>query len=156
MTPTQRALARFSRFAPRAAEILTQISSHYIQRRGVDWYLDRGWGDVPEVKETLSNPEITPLIRNACKLTLSGRTIDYVRETQCIWNVDPSVYQNVTCSVRHIHGEFDRSVSVAEARAFAALSPLFETECIPGAGYFLPYEKPKIFADRLVGAVKDH
>ncbi len=153
LSPVQRALANFVRRAPRAAEVFAKISDRYIRQKGVDWYLRHGWGDVPEVQATLADPDALPLIRNACELTISSSTSDFVREMQCQWKIDPACYRKVACPVHHIHGQFDRSVSKKEADHFASLSPGFSTECIEGAGYFLPYEKPALFADRLTKAI---
>lgn len=153
LSPVQRALANFVHRAPRVAEIFADVSDHYIRQKGVDWYLKRGWGDVPEVQATLADPDSVPLIRNACELTISISTFDFVREMQCQWKLDPACYNKIACSVHHIHGQYDRSVSKEEANFFASLSPQFSTECIQGAGYFLPYEKPGLFADRLIEAV---
>ena len=154
LSPVQRALAEFVQFAPRTAELFAKVSDRYVRNQGVDWYLARGWGDVPEVQATLTDPEIIPLIRNACELTLSGTTFDFVREMRTQWHADPADYRNISCPVHHIHGAFDRSVSQEEATSFAALADHFTTEQIPGAGYFLPYEKPDVYADRLIATVK--
>ena len=153
LSPVQRALANFVHRAPRVAEVFAKVSDRYIRQKGVDWYLKRGWGDVPEVQATLADPDAVPLIRNACELTISSSTSDFVREMQCQWKIDPACYRNIACPVHHIHGQYDRSVSKEEADQFASLSPQFSTECIQGAGYFLPYEKPGLFADRLIEAI---
>ncbi len=154
LSPVQRSLAEFVRQAPRMAETLAKVGDRYVRHKGVDWYLARGWGDVPEVQATLADPEIIPLIRNACELVMSGNTFDYIREMQCQWHAAPVNYDNITCPVHHLHGAWDRSVSKEEAAAFAALADHFTTEYVEGAGYFLPYEKPGLFADRLVESVK--
>ena len=154
LTPTQRALAGFGRLAPHTAEMFVKISRHYIRKKGIDWYLARGWGDVPEVQATLADPDIIPLIRNACQLSVSGSSLDFIREMQGLWKIDRTVYERITCPVHHIHGEYDRSVSAQEGADFAKIAPHFSTECVKGAGYFLLYEKPDLFADRMIELIQ--
>ena len=153
LSPTQRTLARFVRFAPKTAETMARVGDRYIQQKGADWYLARGWNGVPEVEETLANPEIMPLIRNACELTLTAGTWDFVREMQSQWNIDPAVYASVACRVHHLRGEHDRSVTATHVKKVAGQAPNFSSELVQGAGYFLPYEKPGLFADRLIQTV---
>ena len=154
LAPVQRALIGLIRRAPRAAETFIRISERYIEQKGVDWFIAKGWGEVPEVQATLADPEILPLIRNACALSVSGSTWDFVRDVQSLWCRDPIPYGDIGCPVHHMHGEFDRSISGDEAAAFAARSNWFTTECVAGAGFFLLYEKPDLFADRLVETVR--
>ncbi|MEM9279535.1 MAG: alpha/beta hydrolase [Pseudomonadota bacterium] len=152
-TPTQRVTIKLLRYAPKTSVTLAKICYRYVQQKGANWYLAHGWNDVPEAKETLANPDIIPFIRNACELTLTANVRDYLQEMQTQWNLDPEIIEKVACPVSHLHGEFDRSVTVEEAAELAGKMPNFTSEEVPDAGYFLPYEKPEFFAERIVKAV---
>lgn len=153
LTPAQKAMTQLLRHVPKLSEVLSRICVHFIHQKGVDWYLEKGWSDVPEVQKTLADPNILPLIRSACSLTLTSNTFNYVREMKTKWTMEPGLAAQVPCLVHHMHGEFDRSVSSEEAQAIAKASNNFTTECVPDAGYFLIYEKPDLFTDRLIHTI---
>ena len=150
---TQKVLIKLLRYAPRTSETLARVCYRYVQQKGVDWYLAHGWKDVPQVQQTFENPEIMPLIRKACELTLTANVRDYLREMLIQWDMEPGILEAVTCPVSHLHGTHDRSVTAEEATELAAKLQNFASEEVPGAGYFLPYEKPQLFADRIVKTV---
>ena len=153
LTPVQKALGKLLQYAPRTSETLSLVCERFIKQHGVDWYLQRGWGDVPEVQETLADLDILPLIRNACELTLTADRWTYVREMQTKLNMDRSIVERVKCPIFHFHGEHDRSVHISETREIQLRCSNFSSECVPDAGYFLPYEKPQLFADRMVRTI---
>ncbi|MEM7289067.1 MAG: alpha/beta hydrolase, partial [Pseudomonadota bacterium] len=152
-TPTQKVVIKLLRYAPKTSETLARVCYRYVQQKGADWYLDHALNDVPEVSHTLANPEIIPLIRNACQLTLTGNVRDYLEEMQIQWNIDPEKLHKVLCPVSHLHGEHDRSVTAEEARELEARMANFTSEEVQDAGYFLAYEKPDLFADRLIKTI---
>lgn len=152
-SPTQKVLIKLLRYAPRTSETLGRVCYRYVQQKGVDWYLAQGWKDVPQVRQIFDNPEIMPHIRKACELTLTANVRDYLREVLIQWDMDPEILEAVTCPVMHMHGTHDRSVTAEEATALAAKLKNFTSEEVPDAGYFLPYEKPQLFADRIVKTV---
>ncbi|MEM9332718.1 MAG: alpha/beta hydrolase [Pseudomonadota bacterium] len=152
-TPTQKVTIKLLRYAPKTSETLARICYRYVQQKGADWYLAHGWNDVPEVQDTLKNPQIIPFIRNACELTLTANVRDYLAEMQTQWNLNPEIIRNVICPVSHLHGEFDRSVTLEEVEELRQKMPNFSSEEIPGAGYFLPYEKPDLFGSHIVKTV---
>ncbi len=153
LTPTQRILTRMLQFAPRTSETLVRAGHRFIKSKGVDWYLERGWGDVPEAQRTLNDPEIIPLIRNACELMLAGTTWGYVQENLGQWRIDGSIYKKIECEVHHLFGETDRSVVQKDVDQWLQYSHRFSSECVPDAGYFMIYEKPDIFADRMIETI---
>ncbi|WP_419913748.1 alpha/beta fold hydrolase [Hoeflea sp.] len=152
-SPTQKVMINLLRYAPRASETLARVCYRYVQQKGVDWYLAHGWNDVPKVLQTFERTEIMPFIRKACELTLTANVVDYLREMKIQWDMDPQILEAVTCPVEHLHGTHDRSVTAAEAAELAAKLPNFSSEEVPDAGYFLPYEKPDLFADRIIKTV---
>jgi len=152
-SPTQQVLIKLLRFAPKTSETLGRICYRYVQEKGADWYLAHGWNDIPEVQETLANPEIMPLIRSACELTLTANVRNYLQDMQTQWNMDPDIIEKVTCPVFHLRGAHDRSVSADEARDLEQKMANFASEEVPHAGYFLPYENPALFADRIIETV---
>ncbi|MEM1187288.1 MAG: alpha/beta hydrolase [Pseudomonadota bacterium] len=153
LTPVQKGLAKILRHAPQTSEILSRVCGRFITLHGVDWYLQKGWGDVPEVQDTLSNLDILPLIRNACELTLTTGSRAYVQEMLTKFRMNRDIVERVTCPISHLHGEHDRSVTIGETREIQARCASFSSECVPDAGYFLPYEQPQLFADRLIAMV---
>ncbi|MEO1080376.1 MAG: alpha/beta hydrolase [Pseudomonadota bacterium] len=153
LTTVQKGLAKLLQHAPQTSETLSRVCSRFITLHGVDWYLQKGWGDVPEVQDTLSDLDILPLIRNACELTLTADSWAYVQEMLTKFGLDPALIERVTCPMLHLHGEYDRSVNVSETREIQSRCTNFTSESIPDAGYFLPYEQPQIFADRLIRTI---
>lgn len=152
-TPTQKVLIKLLRYAPKTSETLGRVCYRYVQQKGVDWYLDRGWNDVPEVRKTFENPEIMPYIRSGCELTLTTDVRGYLREALTQWDLNPKIVESVSCPIFHMHGKHDRSVTVEEAAELEKKLHNFTSEEVPDAGYFLPYEKPELFADRIVKTV---
>ena len=152
-SPTQQVLIKLLRFAPKTSVTLGRICYRYVQEKGADWYLAHGWNDVPEVQKTLANPEIAPFIRNACELTLTSDVRDYLQDMQIQWNMDPDIVERVACPVFHLRGVHDRSVTAEEARDLEQKMANFTSEEVPDSGYFLPYENPVLFADRIVETV---
>ena len=153
LTPFQRTAAKIVQFAPTLSETLTKATGRFVEEKGVEWFIKRVWSDVPEVQDTINNPEILPLIRNACGLSLSATTWDFNRERQIPWEIDPAVYTKIGCPVHHMRGDYDRSVDATDVEKWLKVSSNFTSETVEGAGYFLPYEKPDLFADRLIKTV---
>ncbi len=153
LTPTQRVFSNLLLRTPQLSKVLARVCMNYIHQKGAQWYLDKGWRDVPEVRKTLSDPEILPLIIAACELTLTADRTNYPNEMRTKWDMDPGLVAQVPCPIHHLHGVHDRSVRAEEAQALEKTCPTFTSECIEDAGYFLIYEKPALFADRLIKAV---
>ncbi|WP_299329726.1 alpha/beta fold hydrolase [Parasphingopyxis sp.] len=154
LTFNQRIMFNLARTAPRAAELIAAAGARHIYQKGPDWFLQYGWGKVPAAQRAIKDPEIAPIIRNACLLTMSGGPVQFVRELRRAWFDYRAGMKRIQCPVHHIKGVYDRSVSAQKAKAFAAQSELFSTETFDDAGYFLPYERPDIFSDRLIRSVK--
>lgn len=153
LTPTQKVFSNLLLRTPQLSKVLSRVCMNFIEQKGAQWYLDKGWHDVPETRKTLSDPEILPLIIAACELTLTANRTNYPREMRTKWDMDPDLVAQVPCPIHHLHGVHDRSVRVDEAQALEKTCSNFTSECIEDAGYFLIYEKPALFADRLTKAI---
>lgn len=153
LTPTQKVFSNLLLRTPKLSKVLARVCMNYIQQKGAQWYLDKGWHDVPETRKTLSDPELLPLIRAACELTLTADRINYPNEMRTKWDMDPDLVAEVPCPIHHLHGVYDRSVRKDEARLLEQRCKSFRSECIEDAGYFLIYEQPHLFADRMIETI---
>jgi pimeloyl-ACP methyl ester carboxylesterase/DNA-binding CsgD family transcriptional regulator len=66
---TPRALLWLAANAPWAAEIVGRHGWRALVQNGVDWYIERAYGDMPFDYKTTKQPEIAALMRNACAFT---------------------------------------------------------------------------------------
>ena len=67
-----------------------------------------------------------------------------------------SVMRSIDRPVLLVHGELDRLVPVAAARAVAAANPSWETMFLPGVGHTPQLEVPDAVRDRMVTWLGDH
>ncbi len=66
---TPRALLWLASNAPWAADVVGKHGWRSLVQNGVDWYIERAYGDMPFDLKTTKRPEVAALIRNACAFT---------------------------------------------------------------------------------------
>lgn len=142
--------------APWAADIVARHAYRALVQRGVDWYIERAYGDMPFDYQTTKRPEIAALIRNACAYTfLQGPDIffddmrlrshditPYIRDLKgpfhwMLGGVD--VYQSGNQRFYEAHDEDE----------FRSLNPLITFERVAEASELMPYQRPALVAQRI-------
>ncbi|MHB9880599.1 alpha/beta fold hydrolase [Pacificimonas sp. ICDLI1SI03] len=154
MALIQRTMLASARRAPWITQIIAQAGIRSIERHGVDWYLERAYAESPVDLEVFRNPELTPLLRNACALTTTQGHQSFVRDLQRTWNDVADHVHMLTTPTHCLFGSKDRSFSQQEIDGFVAKSPAMTAEIVPGAGELLIYQQPDLLAQRIVEAAE--
>ena len=159
IAPAPRALLWLTINAPWAADIVGKSGYRALLRHGVDWYIERAYGDMPFDFAFAKQAEVAPLLRNACAFTFrQGHEIFFddlelrkhdirqaLRELTIpfhwmLGNAD------VYGTARHETGFYSR----ADIDDVLACSPLASFERIDDAGELSIYQRPALVAERLV------
>ncbi|WP_114521646.1 LuxR C-terminal-related transcriptional regulator [Altererythrobacter sp. ZODW24] len=148
----QRTTFALARRAPEVANMIAEAGYFIIKRKGIEWYIDRGW-DSPSgnwAAQTVNNSEISPMIRNAALLTFTAGPKEFMREMRMHWADLEADMSRITCSILNLQGLGNRGYHADDAALFDAMCSGSDTEEVPDAGYFLPYEKPDMFLERII------
>lgn len=148
--------------APWAAEVVCAQAWRTLAQQGLDWYIDRAYGDMHFDFQFTRSAEISALMRNACAYTFLQshqpflddfrlRAQDVrpdlaslrVRLTWLLGGID--VY-----SKERLPGTF---YSTAQLDEVARSSPLVTIEKVAQAADLLTYQRPQLVAERIAEAV---
>ncbi len=148
----QRTTFTLSRRAPEVANMIAEAGYFIIKRKGIEWYIDRGW-DRPSgnwASQTIDNAEIWPMIRNSALLTFSAGPKEFMREVRMAWADVGKDISRLQCALHNLQGLGNRGYDADDAALVDAMSAGSMTEEVPDAGYFLPYEKPDLFLEHII------
>ncbi len=158
---TPRALLWLSINAPWAAEIVGRHGWRALVQNGVDWYIERAYGDMPFDFQFTKQAEIAALMRNACAFTflqdhriffddLAMRKTDIGEFLKTLrvpfhWMLGSAdVYGTAGKG-----GFYDRE----DIQQFLQLSKFISMENVPDAGELMPYQRPELVAKRICDMV---
>lgn len=145
--------------APWAADILARQAYRALVQNGVDWYIERAYGDMPFDYQTTKRPEIAALIRNACAFTfLQGPDIFFDDLRMRSQDISPFV-QSMRTPFHWMIGGMDvyetgahRFYDAQDEDEFRSLNPLITFERVNDASELMPYQQPTLVARRIAEA----
>ena len=157
MTP--RTLLWLAVNAPWAADIVARQGYRALVQNGVDWFIERAYGDMPFDYTTTKRPETAALIRNACAFTfLQGPEIFFDDLRMRSRDISPFV-RSLRASFHWMIGGVDvyqsgahRFYDAEDEREFCSLNPLITFERVADASELMPYQQPALVAQRIAEA----
>jgi pimeloyl-ACP methyl ester carboxylesterase/DNA-binding CsgD family transcriptional regulator len=154
---TPRALLWLANNAPWAAEVVGRHGWRALVQNGVDWYIERAYGDMPFDFKSTKQPEIAALMRNACAFTfLQDHRIffdDLVLRKADLFSHLPSLripmhWMMGAADVYGLAGE-EGFYDDEDIQALLHLNNRISMEKVPDAGELMPYQRPALVAQRI-------
>lgn len=159
MTP--RTLLWLATKAPWAADIVGRHGWRALVQNGVDWYIERAYGDMPFDLTTTRKPEIVPLIRNACAFTFQQGPEIFFDDLRMRSNDISPYVRALDIPFHWMLGGVDVYTSGAvrfyeqnDIDEFMALNPRITFKSVAQACELMPYQQPALVARRIAEAAR--
>lgn len=150
----QRTMVRMADYAPWVVEVMAKSGHRMMQQHGVDWYLERAYRGRPRDMATYADPNMVPLLRNACAhLLMQGHTT-FVRELQLSLSSIDEALDALGVPFHWIAPMDDGIYDSAQYRKVAARNANISIEAVPEAGELVVYQKTDLVIDRIIRAVR--
>lgn len=144
-----------------AAEIIGQHGWRNLVRQGMDWYINRAYGDMPFDYRFTGSPEISALLRNACAYTFrQSHHVMFedleIRQSD-ILRVLPNLKVRLTWLLGAVEvytrdPETSPFYSQAELDRITAMNPLIDLQRVPEAADLIVYQQPQLIAEAIADA----
>jgi DNA-binding CsgD family transcriptional regulator len=150
----QKTMMRMTGYAPWLVELMAKSGHRMMQQHGVDWYLERAYRDRPLDMATYADPNITPLLRNACAhLLMQGHTT-FVRDLQLARvPIDASI-EALSIPLLWLAPMGDGVYDEASYRKAEARNRNIRMEPVANTGELLFYQETDLVIDRIISAVR--
>ncbi|MCF8511469.1 MAG: helix-turn-helix transcriptional regulator [Rhodobacteraceae bacterium] len=145
-----------------AADIVGQHGWRNVVRQGLDWYINRAYGDMPFDYGFTSSPEVSALLRNACAYTFRQSHHVMLEDLEIRQNDIVRVLPLLKVRLTWLLGAVEVYTRDAEASPFysqaeldriAAINPLIDIHRIPEAADLIVYQQPRLIAEMIADAV---
>ena len=137
-------LTHFSSFVLLRTGILPAMTRSYLRSRSA---MERGLGDLVRNPTARTTELVDAVLAEAASGTGTAVFSEWQRD-QVLWNRLRTVYTDRLTSIHTptllVHGDLDRGVPLARIEAAAALLPSSELMVVPGAGHWVPRDRPDI------------
>lgn len=148
----QRTMLQLAVSAPWVVELMAKTAHRMLRQHGLDWYLERAFRQTPLNQKTLSNPDWTVLIRNACEHALKQGHATFVRELQLVReNIDEAI-RDVSVPVHYLAPVEDDAVDLDRIARWSAINPHIKIEPVEDAAELVFYQQTDLILDRIIAA----
>ncbi len=153
---TQRIFARLARDAPMAFDVLCRVAYQVVKKRGVDFYLERSFGDTDVDRHSITDPDLLALLKVGFRhLNAQGHTA-FHREKEMSAKTPMSGWlEDVKVPIHWMVPQQVGDVGETDLARIRAFNPLISAELVEGAGQMMPYQKPQLFTERLIALASD-
>ena len=148
----QRTMLQLATTAPWVVELMAKTAHRMLRQHGLDWYLERAFKQTPLNQKTLSNPDWTVLIRNACEHALKQGHVAFVRELQLVrQNVDDSI-RDLSVPLLYLAPAEDDAIDLNRIARWQTVNRNISVETVSDAAELVFYQQPDLILDRIIAA----
>lgn len=149
----QRAMLRLAGRAPWLVELIAKLGHRMMQQHGVDWYLERAYKDCPIDMRCCSDPNLSPLLRDAAAHMLAQGHVAFVRDLQ-LYDTDLGhTFERLGVDLHCMIPTDDGIYRAQDYDTLQALNPRIRVEPVPKAAAFLMYQRTDLVVDRIIELV---
>jgi hypothetical protein len=158
-----RALLWLATNKPWAAEIVGRQGWRSLAANGVDWYINRAYGDMPFDHEFLRSPDISAMVRDACAYTFKQSHTpfldDFVVRQIDVRPLLPKLKVDLHWLIGavEVYAKDKRPGSFydeADLDQMEAANPKLRIQRVEKAAELIAYQQPDIVADAMCAAAK--
>ncbi len=149
----QRTMMRMAGYAPWLVELMAKSGHRMMQQHGVDWYLERAYRDRPLDMSTFADPNLVPLVRNACSHLLMQGHMPFVRDLQLARAPVDSAIDALDIPLLWLAPMDDGVFDENRYRQIEQRNPNIRMEPVPNAGELVLYQSTDLIIDRIIEAV---
>lgn len=149
----QRTMMRMTGYAPWLVELMAKSGHRMMQQHGVDWYLERAYRDRPRDMATYADPNIAPLLRNACVHLLMQGHMTFVRDLQLARAPVDTAVDTLTVPLLWLAPMEDGVFDEKRYRQVERRNPNVRVEPVPKTGELIFYQNTSLVIDRIIEAV---
>jgi DNA-binding CsgD family transcriptional regulator/pimeloyl-ACP methyl ester carboxylesterase len=149
----QKTMMRMTGYAPWLVELMAKSGHRMMQQHGVDWYLERAYRDRPCDMATYADPNIVPLLRNACAhLLMQGHTT-FVRDLQLARAPVDDALDTLAIPLLWLAPKEDGVFDEKRYRRTEGRNSHIRMEPVPKTGELIFYQNTSLVIDRVIQAV---
>ncbi|WP_319498522.1 alpha/beta hydrolase [uncultured Cohaesibacter sp.] len=149
----QRTMYRMAAQAPWILEVMAKSGHRMMQQYGVDWYLERAYKGRSRDMATYADPDIVPLMREACAHLLMQGHMAFVRDLQIAHEPVDDAFDTLTIPFLWLASTEDGVYNEESFFALEKRNDHITVEPVPESGELIYYQKTDLIIDRLIEAV---
>ena len=149
----QRTMYRMAAQAPWILEVMAKSGHRMMQQYGVDWYLERAYKGRCRDMATYADPDMAPLMREACAHLLMQGHMAFVRDLQIAHEPVDDAFDTLTIPFLWLASTEDGVYNEESFFALEKRNDNIRVEPVPESGELIYYQKTDLIIDRLIEAV---
>lgn len=145
-----RVLAKLAVHAPKIMRVVVKAIYRNVRRYGIDWYLDRRFVLSEVDAEACRDPDLAPLIRNACELTFTRTYEIFASAFSSRWKIEHADISEIGLPIHIIVGGEDPTTDPEQLRRLAGELDGFTYDIAENAGELVVYQAPDLVVERMI------
>ena len=150
----QRTMMRMVTIAPWLVEMMAKSGHRMMQQHGVDWYLERAYRTRPRDMATYGDPNMAPLLRNACAHLLTQGHTAFTRDLMLARAPVDATLDRLAVPLLWLAPTEDGVFDAARYARVEARNPRIRMEPLSGAAELALYQRTDRIIEAIVAAAR--